>query len=149
MSSMREQQCLNLFTAMSPRLKRVSGNSRCLINICAMNEWMNAAQLALCSRPAMGFHIRVPITKTDWPPLGKDIGLKDTAAAFHSSCSNPVQRGRGARAVPSPTYPSRDTVNAKGLPNTFPQAYHWRVCWFKVLKRYSRGCYQCVNSSKT
>ena len=150
-----------LFTTMFPRLRRASGNSRCLTNICLMNDWlnewmneqtnelmttqMNKAQLDLCSSPGVGFHIHACVTKTDWSPLGKYVGTKGIAAAFHSP--NPVQGVRGTRAVPSSTHLSRD--QCKGLPNTFPQEYHRGACWFNVPKRYSGECYQCVNSPKT
>lgn len=81
---------------------------------------MNEVQPALCSSSGTGFCIRVHIAKTDQPSLGKYIELKGTAVSFYSCCPKEKEAKRLFQAPH--TYLE---INARGLPNTFPQEYHW------------------------
>lgn len=81
---------------------------------------MNEVQSALCSSSGTGFCTHVHIAKTDQPSLRKYIELKATAFSFYSCCPKEKEAKRLFQAPH--TYLE---INARGLPNTFPQEYHW------------------------
>lgn len=74
---------------------------------------------------ALGQDFASVFTSPRQPSLGKYIELKGTAVSFHSCCPKGKEAKRLFQAPH--TYPK---INARGLPNTFPQEYHWGSLMF-------------------